>query len=104
MSDYNKSTPTWLKAQGTFVNGKATVTRNQAVLHSIIIGTYTPGASFRIANGTATNIVNYISGSFTPQGTAIHPPLEFKELEFLNGIYIETVGVLGLTVIYNDLI
>lgn len=106
MSDFNRSTPTWIKAQGTNFTGqqRTTVTIKQAVLHAIIVGTYSPGATFRVANGTATNIVNYITGSFVPLATGIQPTIEFKELEFANGIAVFTGGTIDLTAVYNDLI
>jgi hypothetical protein len=104
MSAQNASATKWLRAQGTYVNSKSTVTGNQAVLHTIIIGTYTNGGKFRLANGTLTNIVNYITGTFVPLSTGIQPPLDFKELEFANGIYVETAGTIDMTLVYNELV
>lgn len=103
MSDFNKSTAGWYKAQGTFMTGSGNATTSQAVLHQLLIGTYTPGAVIRVANGTATS-KTYLSGSFTPNGLGLQEGIEFKELEFTSGIFVEITGTANLTAIYNDLI
>lgn len=102
MSNYNLSPAGWMKAQGTFMTGSANATTSHSVLHKLVIGSYTPGAVVRVANGTATN-KTYLSGSFTPNGLGLQEPLEFREMEFTNGIYVEMTGTVNLTAIYNDL-
>lgn len=104
MSAQNLTVGKWTRSQGTYVTGSSTITGSQAVLHSILVGSYTPGGRFRVANGTATNIVSYLTGTFVPQATGIQPPTDFEELEFANGIYVETTGGVELTVIYNTLV
>lgn len=103
MSNYNQIQGNWVKSQGTFMTGSANATSSAAVLHEIAIGSYSPGATFRLANGTLTS-KTYITGSFTPSGLGLQRPIEFKELEFTNGIFVETGGTINLTVIYNDII
>jgi hypothetical protein len=102
MSDYNKNTANWYKAQGTFMTGSGNATTSQAVLHELSIGTYTPGAVIRVANGTATS-KTYLSGSYTPNGLGLQKELIFKELEFTSGIYVEITGTAHLTAVYNDI-
>lgn len=103
MSAQNISQANWVRSQGTFMTGSANATTSQSVLHKILIGTYTPGAVIRVANGTATS-KTYVTGSFTPSGLGLQTPLDFEELEFSNGIYVEITGTASLTTVYNDLI
>jgi len=101
MSSQNLSGGRWIKAQGTNISARAQVTSSHAVLHSIIVNSNT-GGSFRVANGTLTSL-SQVMGTYTPT-TATSSVVEFKELEFANGIFIETGGTINATVIYNDLI
>ena len=103
MSAHNKEVSSWTRAQGTFMTGSGNATTSLAVLHELLIGTYTPGAVIRVANGTATS-KTYMTGSFTPNGLGLQTPIEFRELEFGNGIYVEITGTAQLTAVYNDLI
>lgn len=103
MSQQNLYQSNWIKSQGTFMTGSGNATTSHAVLHQLSIGTYSPGAIIRVANGTATS-KTYMSGSYTPSGAGLQEPITFKELEFTNGIYVEMTGTVNLTAIYNDLI
>lgn len=99
MSAQNKGF-TWYKAQGTNVAANAQVTNQSAVLHSVIVNSHSTG-TFRLAKGTATSLT-YLQGTYTPATGS--STIEFKELEFTDGIYVVTGGTINLTVIYNDLV
>jgi hypothetical protein len=101
MSSQNLSVAKWIKAQSTNLAARGQVTTSQAVLHSVIVNSNT-GGSFRVANGTLTSL-SQVMGTYTPT-TATSGVVDFKELEFTNGIFLETGGSVNLTLIYNDLV
>jgi len=101
MSNYNQVQGNWIKAQSTNLAARGQVTTSQAVLHSIIVNSNTTG-SFRVATGTLTSL-SQVMGTYTPT-TATSSVVDFKELEFANGIFFETGGTINATIIYNDLV
>lgn len=103
MSAQNLSETSWVRAQGTLLTGRMQVTTAQAVLHTIILNSY-GGGSFRVGNGTLTSTL-WLGGTYTPAaGTLTGPQLDYKELEFANGIFIDATGAINATVIYNDIV
>jgi hypothetical protein len=99
MSAQNLSQTRWVKAQGTNFTTKLQVTTNAAVLHTIF-GSHS-GGSFRVGNGTLTS-QTYPMGTYSPAAGPVY--LDFKELEFTNGIFVEVGGAVNLTAVFNDLI
>jgi hypothetical protein len=100
MSAQNLYAGQWIKAQGTNMTYSAGATSSHAVLHAIVVNSHSSGV-FRLANGTATSFT-YVTGSYSPAtGSSI---LDFKELEFTNGILVQMTGTMNFNVIYNDLI
>lgn len=100
MSEQNKSVATWYKAQGSNITATGQITTKHSVLHAILVNSHTTG-SFRIANGTATAFTA-AGGTYTPAaGSSV---IEYKELEFASGMYIQTAGTLNLTAVFNDLV
>jgi len=90
----------WVRAQGSANTQRGNITPNQAVLHSITIG-FSNG-TYRIGNGTlGSSSLTFAGSSFKP--TAFTQQ-EFKELEFSNGISIETEGTVSWQAIFNDLV
>jgi len=100
MSAQNISAGTWIKAQGSNVKTTGQITSSHAVLHEVIVNSHSSG-TWRLCNGTATSN-SAVGGTYTPAaGSSV---VAYKELEFTNGIYVETSGTLDVTAVFNDLI
>lgn len=100
MSAHNLSASNWIKAQGSNIKASGQITFNQGALHEIIVNSHTTG-TWRLCNGTATSNTA-IGGTYTPASGS--STVDYKELEFTSGIYIQTAGTVDLTAVFNDLV